>query len=147
MRRFLITMYQKGKLENIMSRYMKYIEYEKTSNKSTQIVSIDYEGIEEEFKKEKGEYGGGGAFLSNPTDHINHVLGIDKNSLYKLRSELREIKENDKEGYCSLEFSHIDNETEKAYYCKKLNMWIPKSQTIRENDILYIKRWIIQNNY
>jgi hypothetical protein len=65
----------------------------------------------------------------------------------KLRSELREIKENDKEGYCSLDFKYITKESEKAYQCKELEMWIPKSQTIKEGNTLYIKRPINRSFY
>lgn len=146
MRRFLITMYQKGNLNmRVGGLYNKYITYEKTTNKSTQIVCIDYEGIEKEYIKEKNEYAGAG-LLHNPINTIENILGIHKDSPYRLRNELREIKEDDKEGYCSLDFKYITKETEKAYYSNELEMWIPKSQTIKEDNILYIKRWIMVNN-
>jgi hypothetical protein len=148
MRRFIITMYQKGKLQNRHSGYDKFITYEKTTNKATQIAVIDFEGIEEELKREREEYtlNGGQAYLSDPADGIKSILGIANNSPYKLRNELREIKENDKEGYCSLDLKYITKESEKAYQCKELEMWIPKSQTIKEGNTLYIKRWVIENN-
>ena len=149
MRKFIITMNQKGDLEfrlQCISRYKKYITYEKTDKKQVQIVNIDYEGIEKEFKEEIKEHNkqGWNGFLTNPIDEIEHILGIGKNDLYKIRMSLREIKENDIEGYASLNTSYITKETEKAYFIEALDKWIAKSQTIIKNDILYIKRWLLQ---
>lgn len=143
MRRFFITMYQKGNFEKGSTRYKKYITYEKTTNKAIQIVCIDYKGIEKEFEKEKEEYQGVG-FLSNPIDGIEHILGIEKNDLYQFRMSLREIKENDIEGYTSFNIKYVTKETEKAYYIKELDKWIPKSQTKKEGNTLYIKRWLLE---
>lgn len=150
MRRFIITMNQKGDLDFYKKRteYGEGITFEKTENSHVQIACIDYDFIEKKYEARK-QYElehNGLVTCSNPLDQIEYYLGINKRSPYRFLHLLREIKPNDKDGYCSFEKKYITKETEKAYYVKELNLWIPKSQTILEDNMLYVKRWVIAKN-
>ena len=141
MRKFIVTMNQKGELNTRIGMYKNFITYEKTDKKQFQIAVIDFEGIEKQYKEELKKNG----FIYSPVDMIKTILRINEKSplYYSFIMTLREIKENDSKEYVTMDKNEITKETEKAYYIEKLNNWIPKSQTKIDNDLLYVKRWII----
>ena len=143
LRKFIITMPMKRQLKRLGENY-NLLNFEKCNIKQCQIVSYD----EDDFKTDKNydyniEYERGMCFSS--LGFLYSLLGINKYNPYRTRNLLREIKSNDKDGYCSCNICHIENETEKAYKIKDIAglHLLPKSQCIVEGDTLHIKRWLL----
>lgn len=146
LRKFYVNMTQKGRFLDRYSSFIKlnYISFEKTDKKQVEIVAIDFEKIDDYYKEEVENYkkSGGMGFLYHYKNDIENILGINNNNPHKIFMSMREIKDNDKEGYRSIDIKYIDKETEKAYNIKGFD-WIPKSQTIKEGNLLYIKNWLV----
>ena len=145
MRKFIVTMNQKSELNTRVSIYKDFFTYEKTDKKQYQIVAIDFEGIEERYQEEIKK----NPFISDPSYWIKNILRINEKSpmYYSFIMTLREIKEHDTKEYVTMDKKEITQETEKAYFIGQLNNWIPKSQTKIENNLLYVKRWIISTMF
>lgn len=150
-RRFYITMFQKGKFNELRNSEIKqFITFQPTDKKQIQIVEIDEAAINkyDEDRREQ-ELRDFGICKSAPfLDYIyDSILGISHYSGYKYRSALREILPEDiKEDYKAIKSSFIEKESEKAYFIKGLDSWIPKSQCVKDDNILYIKRWLFFKN-
>lgn len=136
MKKYFITMTTKGRLKElcIRSKLREYISFEKTDIKQSEILIIDTDGIEMSGCDIK------------PINRILGLWGTYTSNPYKYRNELREIKDDDKDGYVKLSISEVDKETEKALHLSNLGVWIPKSLTLKDSNYLYIKRWFIYNN-
>ena len=133
-RKFYINMYQKGKIKDQLQSKIDLVKFHKTDNKTVQIIEFD-----EDILKDCFEY--------NYESCFAYILGIDKYNFYLNRSLMREILiEDTKEDYKAIKSEQIEKETEKAYFIKGLDAWIPKSQCIKEEKILYIKNWIFFKN-
>lgn len=132
-RKFYINMYQKGQLKQQLQNNIDLVAFYATDNKTVQIIEFDEDTIKDYFK-------------SNYEVCFLHILGIDKYNSYRDRSLMRECTNDNKEGYKSIELNQVGKETEKAYFIKGLDNWIPKSQTLQENNKLYIKDWIFFKN-
>lgn len=149
MRKFIVTMSQKGQLnQRLHESTKKHITYEKCDINQMQICCIDDISLNKEYEEYKMECSENGTVVNMrpPLDFVFNVLGINHNNPYYFRNMLREITDIDKPGYTHIDVEYISKETEKAYFVKELDMWIPKSQTILEDNILFIKRWVIQQN-
>ena len=145
-RQFYINMTQKGKLQDRYNTFinLNYITFTKTDKKQVEVAKIDFKLIDDYYKEEVKNSNSKG-YLTHYNDGIYTVLGINKNNTYKLINEAKEIKETDIEGYRQISTKAIEKETEKAYYI--LNSWIAKSQTIKDDDRLYIKDWLFFKEY
>lgn len=145
-RQFYINMTQKGRFQDRYKTFidLNYITFIKTDKKQIEIVKIDFKEINNYYKDEVNKSNCKG-FLTHYNDGIYLILGINKNNVYKLINEAKEIKENDIKGYIQISLEAIEKETEKALLI--LNSWIAKSQTIKEDNRLYIKDWLFFKEY
>lgn len=135
-RKFYINMYQKGQLKNqLQCNIDKLVIFHKTENKSVQILEFDEDTLKCYFHS-KMNYNA--CFLS--------ILGVNENNPYTDRSKMREIFKDEKEGFKAIDINQISKQTEKAYFIKGLDSWIPKSQTEKDNQYLYIKNWLFFKN-
>lgn len=136
LRRFYINMTQKGNLQDI-NRRMEDIKltFIKTNKKQVEIVEFDDEQVKICFDIEN----------NYNTCFLSRCFGIGNNDIYKYIRESEEIRANDKEGYKQVNIKAVERETEKAYMI--YDTWIAKSQTIREENTLYIKDWLFFKSF
>ena len=152
-RKFYITMTQKGLFNEYLDKVTilkNFITFEKTTIKQTQIVVINESGIiefDKERQKQELKECGICTTMSILNELYNRILGIDKHSFYRDRNLMRElITEDTKEGYKAIKVEQIEKKSDKAYFIKGLDTWIPNSQCIYEQNILYIKDWVFFKN-
>lgn len=120
-RKFRINNYTKG---NLQYRYGSHVSFEKI-NSHNQIVVVNEENISKATLRE-----------------IYNLIGI--NGVYAKLHAHREVTEKDIEGYVTGNMKNVSKETEKAYLY--LGVWLPKSQTKKDSDTLYIKSWLFEKN-
>ena len=145
-KKYYINMTQKGKFEFMCKRFIElnYITFTKTDKKQVQIVTIDFDKIDQYYQEEV-EASNSKAFLTHYKNGIFSILGINNNNPYKLINECKEIKTTNKTGYIEIDFAAVEKETEKAYLIS--NNWIAKSQTVKEDNKLYIKDWLFFKSF
>lgn len=134
-RKFYVSMYQKGQLNRYGSDFKNKLNYIKTKNSKIQILEFEENEIKKYFD------------LKNDYEHfLNQLIG--NVNLYRYRNKYREITNDDKlvEGYKLLDKNDLTKESVKAYYFKPLECWFAKSQMLEENGKTYVKTWLI-NKY
>ena len=145
-KKYYINMTQKGKFQDRYKTFidLDFISFTKTDKKQIEIVSIDFAAIDQYYQEEV-EASNSKAFLTHYNNGIFSILGINNNNPYKLINECKEIKTTNKNGYIEISTKAIEKETEKAYLI--LNSWIAKSQTVKEDNKLYIKDWLFFKSF
>lgn len=141
-RKFYINMTQKGSIRFNCAKLVSedIVKFCKTDKKQIEILEVDWDRLVDLDKMELREAIDNGYFIHKRRYTLERILGIDKNNPYKHLHESKELKETDKEGYIQVASNYIKDETEKAYFI--FDRWVVKSQTLLEEDRLYIKDWL-----
>ena len=145
-KKYYINMTQKGKFQDRYKTFidLDFISFTKTDKKQIEIVNIDFAAIDQYYQEEV-KASNSKAFLTHYNNGIFSILGINNNNPYKSINECKELKEDDKVGYIQINIAAVEKETEKAYLIS--NNWIAKSQTVKEDNKLYIKDWLFFKSF